>query len=85
MLPVGGLREKLTAAARAGVRTVLVPERNKADLVELPEEVRQLLDIRTVGSLDEVLALALLEPQTARRGVRARGTARVAPSQGARA
>jgi len=74
VLPVGGLREKLTAAVRAGVRTVLVPERNRSDLVELPEEVRSLLDIRQVDSLDQVLAVALLEPEAARRG--ARGGAR---------
>jgi ATP-dependent Lon protease len=85
---VGGLREKLTAAARAGVRTVIVPERNRADLVELPDEVRTLLDLRPVDSLDQVLALALLEPEVAPRGARARGTGsaragRVA--QGARA
>jgi ATP-dependent Lon protease len=84
VLPVGGLREKLTAAARAGVRTVLVPERNRSDLVELPEEVRSLLDIRPVDSLDQVLALALLEPEAPRRGARGGARAgRMAP--GARA
>jgi ATP-dependent Lon protease len=84
VLPVGGLREKLTAAARAGVRTVLVPERNRSDLVELPEEIRSLLDIRPVDSLDQVLAAALLEPEVARRGARSGARAgRVAP--GARA
>jgi ATP-dependent Lon protease len=84
VLPVGGLREKLTAAVRAGVRTVLVPERNRSDLVELPEEVRSLLDIRPVDSLDQVLAAALLEPEAARRG--ARGGARAGrPAPGARA
>jgi ATP-dependent Lon protease len=77
VLPVGGLREKLTAAARAGVRTVLVPERNRSDLVELPEEVRSLLDIRTVDTIDQVLALALLEPAAARRG-----SARARPGRG---
>jgi len=80
VLPVGGLREKLTAAARAGVRTVLVPERNRSDLVELPEEVRSLLDIRPVDSLDQVLAAALLEPEATRRGARGGARAgRVAP------
>ncbi|MGH7537340.1 MAG: endopeptidase La, partial [Gemmatimonadales bacterium] len=78
VLPVGGLREKLTAAARAGVRTVLVPERNRSDLVELPDEVRRLLDIRPVDSLDQVLAAALLEPVSVRRSPRPRAT-RVAP------
>ena len=82
VLPVGGLREKLTAAVRAGVRTVLVPERNRSDLVELPDEVRGLLDIRTVDSIDQVLAAALLEPEAARRANRQR-TGRASP--GARA
>jgi ATP-dependent Lon protease len=81
VLPVGGLREKLTAAARAGVRTVLVPERNRSDLAELPDEVRELLDIRPVESLDEVLAVALLQPEAPRRGARAR----TGPATGARA
>ena len=62
VLPIGGLKEKLTAAARAGVKTVLVPERNKNDLIDLPDEVRKLLDIKLVETIDEVLALALLEP-----------------------
>jgi ATP-dependent Lon protease len=62
VLPIGGLKEKLTAAARAGVKTVLVPARNKSDLVDLPEEVQKLLDIKQVDTIDEVLELALLEP-----------------------
>jgi ATP-dependent Lon protease len=62
VLPIGGLKEKLTAAARAGVTTVLVPARNKSDLVDLPDEVARLLDIRQVDTIDEVLELALLAP-----------------------
>ncbi|MDP3910409.1 MAG: endopeptidase La [Gemmatimonadales bacterium] len=62
VLPIGGLKEKLTAAARAGVKTVLVPARNKNDLIDLPDEVRKLLEIKLVETIDEVLALALLEP-----------------------
>jgi ATP-dependent Lon protease len=70
VLPIGGLKEKLTAAARAGVTSVLVPERNKNDLIDLPEEVRKLLDIKLVETIDDVLALALLdapEERTERR------------------
>jgi len=63
VLPVGGLKEKLTAAARAGVTTVLVPARNKNDLLDLPDEVKRLLDIRPVETVDDVLALALLAPE----------------------
>jgi len=62
VLPIGGLKEKLTAAARAGVTTVLVPARNKSDLVDLPDEVARLLDIKQVETIDEVLDLALLPP-----------------------
>ena len=72
VLPVGGLREKLTAAVRAGVRTVLVPDRNRPDLVDLPEEVRGLLDIQPVDSIDQVLSIALLQPETAKRAARPR-------------
>src|SRR6266513_98776 len=64
VLPIGGLKEKLTAAARAGVTQVLVPERNKNDLIDLPEEVRKLLDIKLVETIDDVLALALLAVPT---------------------
>src|SRR3989454_10205890 len=63
VLPIGGLKEKLTAAARAGVTSVLVPERNKNDLVEVPDEVKQLLEIRPVETIDEMLEQALLQSQ----------------------
>src|SRR5467141_3743201 len=66
VLPIGGLKEKLTAAARAGVHTVLVPARNKSDLVDVPDEVKKLLEIKPVDTLDEVLELALLEPRRSR-------------------
>src|SRR5205823_9818041 len=61
VLPIGGLKEKLAAAARAGVTSVLGPERNNNDLIDLPEEVRKLLDIRPVETIDDLLALALLD------------------------
>ena len=66
VLPIGGLKEKLTAAARAGVKTVLVPARNQSDIVEVPDEVKKLLEIKPVETIDEVLELALLEPRTPR-------------------
>ncbi len=84
VLPIGGLKEKLTAAARAGVTSVLVPERNKNDLIDLPEEVRKLLDIRLVETIDDVLDLALLDaPVEDRRGERRSGGIRVMPSPSA--
>src|SRR5438094_279491 len=73
VLPIGGLKEKLTAAARAGLKTVLVPARNRSDVVDVPDEVKQLLDIKPVETIDEVLELALLEPHPLRPvAVRAR-------------
>lgn len=59
VLPIGGLREKLLAALRAGVRMVLVPARNSEEILRLPPEVRQRLDIRIVDDLREVLRLSL--------------------------
>jgi ATP-dependent Lon protease len=60
VLPVGGIKEKLIAAARAGIRLVMVPARNAADVDEIPEEVRRVLEIRLVSTVDEVLEAALL-------------------------
>jgi ATP-dependent Lon protease len=61
VLPVGGIKEKLIAAARAGIRLVMVPARNAADVAEVPEEVRRVLEVRLVTRVDEVLEAALLE------------------------
>src|SRR2546426_3945445 len=80
VLPIGGLKEKLTAAARAGGTSVLVPERNKNDLIDLPEEVRKLLDIKLVETIDDVLALALLDPPPERRSGGIRVVTSTAPS-----
>jgi len=60
VLPVGGLREKLLAALRAGVRTAIVPARNAEEVLRLPREVRQRLEIRTVEHVSEALSWALL-------------------------
>lgn len=60
VLPIGGLREKLLAALRGGVRMVLVPARNSEEILRLPPEVRQRLDIRIVDDLREVLRLCLV-------------------------
>ena len=58
ILPIGGLNEKLMAAQRAGVKDVIVPARNKKNLVELPEAVRKGLNIHMVESMDQVLEMA---------------------------
>src|SRR5881628_1638667 len=78
VLPIGGLKEKLTAAARAGVKTVLVPGRNQSDIVEVPDEVKQLLEIVPVETIDQVLEHALLEPRVTKPvAVRSRRSSRV--------
>ena len=59
VLPVGGIKEKVLAAHRAGVKRVIMPERNKADLEEVPKEVRDELEFVFVHKLDEVLEAAL--------------------------
>jgi ATP-dependent Lon protease len=59
VLPVGGIKSKVMAAARAGVHTVVLPRRNRKDIVEIPAEVLEKLELRFVDTLDEVLAVAL--------------------------
>jgi ATP-dependent Lon protease len=59
VLPVGGIKGKVLAAARAGVQTVVLPRRNAKDLVDVPEEVLEKLTIRLVDTLEDVLAIAL--------------------------
>jgi ATP-dependent Lon protease len=62
VLPIGGLKEKLLAALRGGITTVLIPEENEKDLIELPSTVKEGLEIIPVTHVDEVLARALVEP-----------------------
>jgi ATP-dependent Lon protease len=59
VLPIGGLKEKLLAALRGGIKTVLIPEENAKDLVEIPDSVKGGLDIVPVSRMDEVLGHAL--------------------------
>ena len=59
VLPVGGLKEKLLAALRGGIRTVLIPDENERELAEIPKDIKQELDIRPVKWVDEVLTIAL--------------------------
>jgi len=64
VLPIGGVKQKLLAAHRAGITTVLIPQRNEPDLDDVPAEVLATLDVHPVSDVREVLALAL-EPATA--------------------
>ena len=59
VLPVGGIKEKVLAAHRAGIRTVLLPAENEKDLEELPENVRDEMEFKLVRQMDEVLEMAL--------------------------
>ncbi|MDR1529139.1 MAG: endopeptidase La [Burkholderiales bacterium] len=59
VLPIGGLKEKLLAAGRGGIKTVLIPEENMKDLVEVPEEIKSRIEIHPVRWIDQVLDAAL--------------------------
>ncbi|MEM7052500.1 MAG: endopeptidase La [Acidobacteriota bacterium] len=59
VLPVGGIKDKVLAAYRAGITEVILPNENEKDLEEIPEEVREVLNVQLVSSMDEVLRLAL--------------------------
>jgi len=60
VLPIGGLKEKVLAAHRAGIHTVIIPERNKKDLVEIPEEIRKAVTFVPAKTVEQVLAAALV-------------------------
>ena len=60
VLPIGGLKEKLLAAHRGGITTVIIPQENERDLVEIPKNIKKNLDIRPVRWIDEVLEVALV-------------------------
>ncbi|NOG31093.1 endopeptidase La [Halomonas sp. TBZ9] len=62
VLPIGGLKEKLLAARRGGIKTVLIPEENRRDLKEVPDNIKDALDIRPVRWIDDVLKVALTDP-----------------------
>jgi ATP-dependent Lon protease len=62
VLPIGGLKEKLLAALRGGIKTVLIPKDNEKDLAEIPDNVKRGLTILPVATADEVLATALTRP-----------------------
>ncbi len=67
VLPIGGLKEKLLAALRGGIKTVLIPEENEKDLAEIPANVKEGLEIIPVGHVDRGVDHALTEPIEADR------------------
>jgi ATP-dependent Lon protease len=69
VLPVGGIKEKVLAAMRAGIRTVILPKKNEKDLEEIPERIRNEMDFKFIQRMDEAIELALkpMEPRLAER------------------
>lgn len=61
VLPIGGLKEKSLAAARAGIKTVIMPKLNEKDLIEIPDEVKEKIEFRPVETVEEVLEAALVK------------------------
>ena len=83
VLPIGGLKEKLLAAHRGGIKTVLIPHENERDLAEIPKTVIQNLEIKPVRWIDEVLEVALTQmPEPAEKDVAAGSTAKSKPTSG---
>ncbi len=64
VLPIGGLKEKLLAAHRGGIKTVIIPEENERDLVEIPKNIKQHLDIKPVRWIEQALEIALVHMPT---------------------
>ena len=74
ILPIGGFKEKVLAAHRAGITTVVVPAQNKKDLVDIPKKVQRDLKIIFVDKMDEVLDIALIEPKKKKPAAKSTGT-----------
>jgi ATP-dependent Lon protease len=69
VLPIGGLREKVIAAHRAGLKTMLIPKKNKKDLVDVPKKVQREMQFIFVERMDQVLPVALMQGHAARRAI----------------
>ena len=63
VLPIGGVKEKVLGAHRAGSTTIILPKENEADIEDIPEDVRKSLEFHTVATLDQVFEIALLPAQ----------------------
>ena len=81
VLPIGGLKEKLLAALRGGVHTVLIPEENKRDLSEITANIKHHLDIRPVRWIDEIFEVALQHMPQVAEGRKEEGGEVVKPSK----
>ena len=69
VLPVGGIKEKLLAAHRAGIKRVIIPERNVKDLIDVPDQAKREMEIVSVKRMDELLTLALTELPESLKGI----------------
>jgi ATP-dependent Lon protease len=67
VLPVGGIKEKILAANRSGIKQIIIPLGNKNDLDEIPEKIKKQLTFHQVNKMDEVLKLALDQPRKTSR------------------
>jgi ATP-dependent Lon protease len=67
VLPIGGLKEKALAALRVGIPHVIIPEQNKKELVEIPEDIRRRMKFHPVKDMDDVIGLAFKKPEKAKR------------------
>ena len=67
VLPIGGVKEKVLAAHRAGVKNIILPKDNEKDLADIPKNVLDTLNVYMVETMDEVLKIALAEPAAGRR------------------
>jgi len=81
VLPIGGLKEKLLAAHRGGITTVLIPSENEKDLVEIPDNIKGKLDIRPVKWIDEVLGVALERPPLPAKAAAAAAPSATSPAK----
>jgi len=80
VLPIGGLKEKLLAAHRAGIYETIIPKDNEKDLAEIPENLRDHMKLHFAETMDEVLAIALERPLPVATETEARMTALTARS-----
>lgn len=67
VLPIGGLKEKVLAALRSGIKKVIIPEQNKKDLVEIPKDIRAQMEFIPVKNMDQVLKVAFRETKKSKR------------------
>jgi ATP-dependent Lon protease len=79
VLPIGGLKEKVLAAHRAGLKRVIVPERNRSDLEEVPQDVKDAIEFVFVAQMGQVIEAALEEQPVPQRALALDGPATAAP------